>query len=319
MIKHWIASILDTFSRRRDNVEPREQLLVSEGLRNRISLLMEDVLQRRWASEVPWHDPDSYLREIHRVLQHAYGRTHFFHPWTSTTHVEDLSRFVRYCTPAEYLDYLEAIFKARGLEYFAPDENELAGAFNEILRAEGTLFRITPSTREPIPPSTKKQRQGTTHTIIEYPKVILIEDNLAYQEAIAPALVALSASDMKGANSEFRRALDDFKKADFPDCLAKCGSCFESVLKVLCVRNSWQFKPTDTARPLIDTVIENAGIDRFYSDPFLLIATMRNRLSSAHGGGVTPRQVEEFQAQYCLTSTAAAIAFLAKAATKEHP
>jgi hypothetical protein len=42
----------------------------------------------------------------------------------------------------------------------------------------------------------------------------------------------------------------------------------------------------------------------------MLIATMRNRLSSAHGGGTAVRAVDRHVAQYALTSTAAAVVLL---------
>jgi hypothetical protein len=47
-----------------------------------------------------------------------------------------------------------------------------------------------------------------------------------------------------------------------------------------------------------------------FETPLLLIATLRNRISSAHGGGATPRQVERHIAQYAITATAAAIVLL---------
>ena len=57
-----------------------------------------------------------------------------------------------------------------------------------------------------------------------------------------------------GVDDEFRKALDDYRKGDTEDCVAKCGSAFESVLKVLCQKNGIPFDANkDTAGPLLKT------------------------------------------------------------------
>jgi hypothetical protein len=109
-------------------------------------------------------------------------------------------------------------------------------------------------------------------------------------------------------------AFDDFKKSDFDDCLTKCCSCFESVMKVICEKKKWGYNKTDTAAPLLKTIIAGTGIETFFEQPLFLIATARNRLSSSHGGGAVQRQVPEHVARYILNATASAILFLVEAA-----
>ena len=101
------------------------------------------------------------------------------------------------------------------------------------------------------------------------------------------------------------------RKGHFGDSVTKCCSAFESVLKVLCTRNGWAFDPQkDTAAKLLEIVLSHSSLDGFFSQPLMLIATMRNRLSSAHGGGTAVRVVDRHVAQYALTSTAAAVVLL---------
>lgn len=106
------------------------------------------------------------------------------------------------------------------------------------------------------------------------------------------------------ANKEFLNALEDFS-----DCLTKCGSSFESVMKVLCEKNSIPYKKTDTASVLLNALISNGNLDGFWSQPLILIATLRNRFSSSHGAGTEKKNLTKHLAQYVINATASAILF----------
>ena len=122
----------------------------------------------------------------------------------------------------------------------------------------------------------------------------------------------MSAPHFEAANLEFTEALDEYRKGHYGDCLTKCCSSFESVMKSLCKRNKWPLdEKRDTAGPLLKTILSRSKLDPFFEQPLLLIATMRNRMSSSHGGGTAVRSVKRHVAQYAVTSTAAAILLLA--------
>ena len=125
-------------------------------------------------------------------------------------------------------------------------------------------------------------------------------------------MALLRESAYAPANKEFLGALEDFRKGDPGDCLTKCGSTFESVLKVICAKRKWAYKETDTAAPLLKTVMQGAGLESFFETPMLVVATLRNRLSSSHGAGTGSRNVTEAKAEYAVNATAAAIVFLVK-------
>src|SRR2546427_10987161 len=72
---------------------------------------------------------------------------------------------------------------------------------------------------------------------LSFPRIIRVDEEVAHTVAVLPALSALSDPAYAGADDEFRRALQDYRAGDFADYLAKCGSAFESVLKVLCSKN----------------------------------------------------------------------------------
>jgi len=144
-------------------------------------------------------------------------------------------------------------------------------------------------------------------------RLLPIGATFAHKQVVQPALAVLSRKEFTNANKEFMEAWDDFKKSDFDDCLTKCCSCFESVMKIICTKKGWAFDPKDTAAPLIKTIITNTGLDSFFEQPLLLIATMRNRLSSSHGAGTMPKNPPEHIARYALNATASAILLLVEA------
>jgi hypothetical protein len=160
-------------------------------------------------------------------------------------------------------------------------------------------------------PSARFGRGGTVIRTLAYPQVVRVDDQPTYSEAIQPVLSVLADPQFEAANLEFRDALDEYRKGRYGDCLTKCCSAFESVMKSLCKRNGWSLDENkDTAAPLLKAILAHSKLDPFFEQPLLLIATMRNRLSSSHGGGTSVRNVERHVAQYAFTSTAAAILLL---------
>ena len=143
--------------------------------------------------------------------------------------------------------------------------------------------------------------------ISAYPQVIRRDSGVLHQTAIEPTLLLLSASHFVTANKEFLGGLADYRNGDYEDCVTKCLSSFESVLKVVCQRKGWAYKNTDTADTLLTAVFGKTNLEGFYKEHIKLILTVRNRRSSAHGGGTQPKQVPKHVANYVINATAAAI------------
>jgi hypothetical protein len=99
----------------------------------------------------------------------------------------------------------------------------------------------------------------------------------------------------------------DYRKGDISDCLTKCGSAFESVLKVICDRKGWAYQQTDTAKVLVSIVLPHTSLESYFESLLMIIATLRNKLSSAHGAGTAVKQPARHIAQYTLNATACAM------------
>ena len=138
--------------------------------------------------------------------------------------------------------------------------------------------------------------------------IYLAEDEVIQKTALEPALAVLAEPPFKVADDEFRSAMREYENGNYADCLVKCGSTFESVLKVICKSNGWSFARTNAA---VKTVVGKCpSLAPFFERPLMLIATMRNELSTAHGGGDKPRAPRRSVARYAVASTAAAIVLL---------
>ena len=128
--------------------------------------------------------------------------------------------------------------------------------------------------------------------------------------AIEPTLTLLRGPDFEQANEEFLNALDDFRKEDYEDCVVKCESSFESVMKIICDRKGWTYSGEGEATKLLNTILPKTNLDSFYKKLLQLVPIIRNQKSSAHGGGSQPRVVERHIANFVINSTASAIQLL---------
>ena len=312
-LKDRLTSIFDVFSRRSPSrgagYQPDE---LSEQARRRILILYRDVVAGQWPAH-QWSPSGNYTEDfwaqVHNALEHLYGRVRLSSQAMNSL-MDDAAAFVLHSTTEEFFDFLELSFRVECMWRILHERNDLVDAVNEIFRVERAPYQLTRFvTREE--PNSGPFRQGTSIHTVAWPRVIRTEDETTYTEAIAPALSVLSAPDFEAANLEFRDALDEYRKGHYGDCVTKCCSAFESVLKVLCTRKGWLYDAKkDTASTLLGIVPGKSSLDGFFSQPLTLIATMRNKLSSAHGGGTSVRAVDRHVAQYALTSTAAAVVLL---------
>ena len=294
-----LRSLFNVFSKRTAHV-PGVPKRLTQSFRNRVFMRCREAFSHNW---------DEFWSEMHSNLAYLHGQVKLSKV-NARNAADDALTFLDDCSDAHYLDFVEYIFHTHALMH-ATGRDNLVEDFNEFLRQDDLPYAITDFV----------WTEGTTiaygaerkiSTLTAYPQVIRKDSTAIYQTAVQPALLILRHSDFVAANKEYLAALDDYRKADYGDCLTKCGSAFESVLKVLCVRKGWAHGATDTAAPLLKTVIAGAGMESFFEQPLILIATIRNRLSSSHGAGSTTRAVTEAKAEYAINATASAILLLEK-------
>ena len=305
-----ISSIFSVFSRR-EQVRDRPVKPLSPSFRNRVLLLCRDTVSGV-NSDQHWNWRGDYTsefwEEMHRKLEYLKG-----HPVLSSgrtsSQIEDAIAYLLECSDGEFLDFLELIFQTECYRRICPAENEFVREINALFEVETLPYYLTEFVRE----SGKEFFMGHETEVMRLtsrPQVVRREDEVLHHMAIEPAITFLAHKGLKSAHQEFLEALADYRKADYGDCLIKCGSAFESTMKMICERNRLPYKQTDTASTLLRTVLASSNLDPFFEQPLLMVATLRNRLSNAHGAGVQVKTVSQHIARYAVSSTAAAILLL---------
>jgi hypothetical protein len=216
--------------------------------------------------------------------------------------------FLSACTGEHFLDFIEDIFKVECYRYVGLPDTTVVDELNYLLQQDNLPYYLTHFVKETAQEGCAR---GTVY-IRAYPRAIMKESEVLHRNAIVPALALLQQPHFRNANNEFFAALEDYRKGDISDCLTKCGSAFESILKVICDRKGWKYRQTDTAKPLLDIVLPHTKLEGYFEPLLLIVATLRNRLSSSHGAGAVLKRPEPHLGQYALNVTASAILLLAQ-------
>ena len=309
-LRDWFTRTFDVFSFRHlsGNSNYREDE-ISDRLRSRVLLIYRDLASGRLG------DPNravgvEFWQDMHNRLQHLYGLP-CLSGNESLSAPDDTITFLLNCSAGEFFDFIELSFKLDCSWRAIDDEDDLVETLNEVFGIESAPYRLTKISKTVDP---EVNRRGPppwgSVRVLAYPKVIRTDDETIHREAIEPALSVLSASHFSEANLRFREALDHYRKGVYDDCLTKCGTSLESVCKVICSKKRWTYAEEDSISQVLKTVIRESGLETFYESPLMLIATIRNKLSSSHGKGTAIRNVKRHTAQFSLNSTAAAILLL---------
>ena len=324
-LRDRIAKIHDVFPRRQAKKGTQQPIKgLSDNTRLKVLMLYRDVV----AGLAPggplrgsYLPNDDFWSEVLSVLQYeapeewlAASRKRRGRPPYGSEIFEEVTKYLLECPSEGFLKFLELSFKVDHPIEVGHDSSPFIDGINQILQLEGEPYRLMDFVREeeevPISPNSMSKQTFIRTKIISYPMVIDSTDEVVYEEAIAPSLVVLGRSEFRGANDEFRKSLEHYRAGRYGDFLSNCGSALESVLKVIGQKHKLRFGSDQTLGPLLDTAVAGLGLDKVYAEKFKLLATIRNRLSSSHGGGSQPRNPEHHYARLMLTSAAEAIVFL---------
>ena len=220
--------------------------------------------------------------------------------------------FLGECSDDHFLDFIELSFQSPSISASDVHVQDLIDDINIFFHQDDLPYHLTNFvfSSANIKPTGRPIFGYPATTLESYPQIVRRDSEVLHETAIEPALTLLREPGFSSANKEFLEALKDYRKGDYKDSVAKCGSSFESVMKVICNRKKWPYKQTDTAETLLNIIFGKTGMEAFFNQPIMLVATMRNRLSSAHGAGTQQRNVPEHRAQFAVNATASAILLL---------
>ena len=251
--------------------------------------------------DVVVHNRLGFWVDIRGRLQYFHGR-HWLAEGSSqgTPDRSDTVTFLYQCGDEHFLDFIELIFQLDSYWWERVDSGNLTNAINEFLRIDDLPYSLTDFVY-------------SGYSILRHPQIIRRDSEVMHETGIQPTLELLANPVFASANREFLDALKDYRNGDHSDCVTKCGSSFESVMKVICDQKGWSYQQNDTAATLLDNIFQQIDLDGFFKQPIMLIATIRNRLGSAHGAGAAQREVPDHVAQYAINATASAILLLVEA------
>ena len=293
-------NIFNVFSRRQQPKKANLTPLTAE-FRNRVLMLLRDSLGG---------NINYFFQELHKRLSYLHGK-----PQLSDENIsvgateEDVLGFLLTCSDPHFLDAIEYFFQIENGRYFHGNEEQFINQINEFLEIDNLPYYLTKSVWEEVETSFYGN-PTTANQLREHPKVICRESDVLHETAIEPSLALLRKPDLLNANTEFMEALEDYRKRRYKDCITKCNSSIESVMKVICSKNNYSFTSNDTSGKLLKLILTNSSLDNFWEQPLILVSTIRNRLSSSHGAGLENKDVPPHIAKFTINATAAIILFL---------
>lgn len=181
-----------------------------------------------------------------------------------------------------------------------------------------------PYPRQNIDTATEKlNRRFREHGIgysYENGQIIRKDGELIHESVVEPCLRVLGGKEYRGAQEEFLRGHEHYRKGNMKEAMNECVKAFESVMKVICRKRRWRVAEGAGASKLISVCLEKGLVPPFWQQQFTSLKSLleggaapaRNRLSG-HGQGAVPIVVPRHVAAFALHMTAAAILFLAEA------
>lgn len=305
------SEIFDIYSRRNQvEGEPRKEL--TESFKNRLwwlslSAFPNTLNYGRITEESP------FWSETYRKLQWLLG-TDRLPGHNATSYKERMSGFLNQCSDEHFLDFTEFLFKTTSIHKSKIDVRKLVDDINVFFQVDNLPYYLT----APVFNSNVQNREvsnqlsNSSHLeeIEQYPQIIRRENFALHNTAIGPVLSFLTNPALSEANKEFLEALEDYREAQYSDCIVKCGSSLESVLKVICEHQKWPYRQNDTAGILLQNVIPKTNLDTSFQQQLLVVPTIRNRYGSAHGRGTETIETPAHIARYVLNATGSSILLL---------
>jgi hypothetical protein len=216
---------------------------------------------------------------------------------------EALEFYIDNCNHSASLDLLDFVFsfnyKMIGINEF----KQLRQAFNESVKE--LSYRL------------KQHNLGYEFVNGE---IIIKTNTVAHENIIKPALKLLLDEDFRGAEEEYLKAFDYYKKSENKNAILEAIKAFESTMKTICGKLGYAYdKNKDTASKLINILETNHFYPLYLSTHITGIRTtlesgaptLRNK-NAAHGQGTTVVNVSNEFAEYALNLVATNMILLFK-------
>ena len=300
-----LSPLFEVYSRR-DQESDECSDRVTREFRRRVVSLCESIFPPSSILKPP---NSKFWSDIHEKLIYLYGKE-IPSAHNLSSQDQDTIYFLLRCRDKQFLDFVELIFKCTSI--FRSDVRwpDIVNNINTFLQVDNLPYFLTNFVFKSDLPTRQNPLLPRRRVVEAYPRIIRRDSEILHDAAIQPTIKILEDPKFSSANSEFLEALTHFRKAEYPDCLSKCGSSLESVMKIICDRKGWRYSQTDSFSKLLGIILDESDLEGFFRDTIMIVGTIRNRLSSAHGAGTQQRAVPKHKAAFAINATASAILLL---------
>lgn len=302
-------AIFDLYSKRMKKLKNKETDIytynkISRKLKTQIIIVFDEVMNIRFNT---YYNKNDKLKKlyflIHHILKKEYGVFNIGQDYE--TDEKQIKHFLlnEQTSTENSLDVIELLLKVIDKYDIAEYDDDIKNRANEAINEINERF--------------KENGIGYFYT---NGKIIRVDATYIHNEITKPTINLLSNKKFSGANDEYLKAHEYYKKGENKECLVNCCKAFESVMKSICKYKKWNFDETkDTAKKLIKVLLDNNFVPQYYQEQLSSLAnllesgipTIRNK-TSGHGQGDTIKTVDEHIARYALNLTGANIIFLAE-------
>lgn len=245
---------------------------------------------------------DKLYEELHKIFCKEYGKFSL-----GQSHENDrtaiLNFFLNEKDCESCLDIIEIFFKA----------------INIIVReSPHDFYSSTQKPDDAIEELNIRFKEAAFGYQFEQNEIIKVDSQFIHSEVVKPVLQLLGKDkDYQGSSAEFLAAHEHYRHQRYKECLNDCLKAFESVMKSIHQKHSWNFNKTDNSKKLVNSCLTNGLIPQYLQTQFCSIstllesgaATIRNK-EGGHGQGVEVKEVPEYLASYALHLTASNLLFL---------
>ena len=308
-------SVYETYSKRQDRlngdqVDVYQYKHLPEKLKNQIIHIWNDAIGNY--KDIYDDKVSAYYGHIHKILCREMGVFELPHNDYNTRGKPSLEVIVFFSGSRkliENLDVVELIFRIINTEaFFKKDKANLA--INEL--------------------NIRFKENAVGYQFLNN-EIIRIDSEIIHAEAVVPALRLLNQKDYKGAEAEFLKAHEAYRKGENGTAILECNKAFESVMKVIIHKRGWLYDASENATEssenkaktkasasgLIKICFENKLFPDYLQSQLtslrtLLessIPTIRNK-NNSHGTGLQTEDIPTSLASFTLHMTASTILFL---------
>lgn len=289
------------------------------------------------SDKTEFSDAHEVYKTIYKELCREYGRfaldedsnvyqseiDYFYHRSESQSYTDSVVEyFLEINETDKVIDVIEVSFRHIDQVFRDKFHEGKSDGFDEIF--ESRHHDIPPNSISPDEAIEQLNRRFLQHNIgyqYESGQIIRVDSQFSHSEVVKPALDFLSDPIYKGANEEFLKAHEHYRRGNYKDCVNNCLKAFESCLKTICQKRGWYYDDTEApARKLIQIVLDEKLIPPFIESHFSGfrgalesgITTLRNR-TAGHGQGEEKVPCPDYIAAYALHLTASNILLLVRA------